>query len=93
MLLESSYETNNILEQFRTEQASVESELFSRIANLEAQLAHGLPPQLNPDEYANLVREHLDGAVSIDHYRQVHNSKIDEVHIMELKSRLPNLLF
>lgn len=70
MLLESSYETNNILEQFRTEQASVESELFSRIANLEAQLAHGLPPQLNPD----LVREHLDGAVSIDHYRQVPNS-------------------
>lgn len=32
VLLESSYETNNILEQFRTEQASVESELFSRIA-------------------------------------------------------------
>jgi hypothetical protein len=68
--LESSYETNNILELFRTEQASVESELFSRIANLEAQLAHGLPPQLNPGEYANLVREHLDGAVSIDHYRK-----------------------
>lgn len=62
------------MEQFRTEQASVESEHFSRIANLEAQLAHGLPPQLNPYEYANLVREHLDGAVSIDHYRQVQNS-------------------
>ena len=63
------------MEQFRTEQASVESELFfSRIANLEAQLVHGLTPQLNPDEYANLVREHLDGAVSIDHYRQVSNS-------------------
>lgn len=72
MLLESSYETNNILELFRTEQASKRA--FSRIANLEAQLAHGLPPQLNPGEYANLVREHLDGAVSIDHYRQVHNS-------------------
>ena len=63
------------MEQFRTEQASVESELFfSRIANLEAQLVHGLTPQLNPDEYANLVREHFDGAVSIDHYRQVPNS-------------------
>ena len=59
------------MEQLRTEHASVESEHFSRIANLEAQLAHGLYPQLNPDEYANFAREHLDGAISIHHYRLV----------------------
>lgn len=42
---------------FRAQNADVEAQLFSRIRGLEAQLAHGLPPQLNPGEYERLVRE------------------------------------
>lgn len=38
VLLESSNERDNT--QFRAQNAKVESELFSRIRNLEAQLAH-----------------------------------------------------
>ena len=42
VLLESSNERDNTLSQFRAQKAEVESELFSRIRNLEA---HGLPTQ------------------------------------------------
>lgn len=64
---EDSFEINVLLEPFpaeeeralsnyRAQNAHVEAELFSHIRDLEAQLAHGLPPQLNPGEYADLVR-------------------------------------
>lgn len=57
VLLEPFPAEDDALSHFRAQNAHVEAELFSRIRGLEAQLAHGLPPQLNPGEYEGLVRE------------------------------------
>lgn len=58
--------------------AHFESELFSRIRSLEAQLSHGWAAfpinSTRAGEYESLVGEHLDGEISIDHDRQALNS-------------------
>jgi hypothetical protein len=54
---------------FRTKHASVESNFFLRIGNLKAQLTHGLPPQLNPDEYPNLNVRRQKQQVHVDQPR------------------------
>ncbi|KAL6956213.1 hypothetical protein U1Q18_041243 [Sarracenia purpurea var. burkii] len=76
---EDSFEINVLLEPFpaeetalsnyRAQNAHVEAELFSGIQALEAQLAHGIPPQLNPGEYENLVRDNLANSINLNHYR------------------------
>lgn len=43
------------LERVRAEHAQLENELIARIRNLENQIAHRLPPQLNPGEYEREV--------------------------------------
>lgn len=48
--------------------AHLEAELFDRIRLLEAELAHGLPPQLTPRGYENLVRTNLANIVNPLHY-------------------------
>lgn len=93
VLLESSNERDNTLSLFRAQKAEVESELFSRIRNLEAQLAHGLPPQLNPGEYESLVRDKLNEAVNIRDYQSALNLEVFDLTIMELKVNLKNPLF
>lgn len=61
----------------------MEAELFSRIRNLEAQLAHGIPPQPHPGEYGQLVRENFESALSVDHYRKALSIAFFKVQIME----------
>ena len=72
VLLESSSSAeaalSDVQAQAQAQRAALEAELFSRIRNLEAQLVHGLPPQLNSGDYERLVQEHLTNSVSIAHY-------------------------
>lgn len=79
------------LSNFRAQNAAIEAELFSRIRGLEAQLAHGLPP--HPGEYEHLVRDNLESAVSVDHYRQALHHELFELRVMELKKDLQDKLF
>lgn len=93
MLLESSSETGNTLSQFRSQNADVEAELFSRIQNLENKLSYGLPPQLNPGEYENLVRENLENVINVRHYHEALSREFFELKILEMKSELQENLF
>lgn len=64
----------------------MEGELISRIRGLERQLVHGLPPQLNEGEYENIVRQNLNGAMSIRHFQSALNLVEQfDITIMELK--------
>lgn len=93
VLLEPSSTAEATLSNFRAQNANVETELFSRIRGLEAQLSHGLPPQLNRGEYERLVRENLDSAVSIRHYREALDHELFELKIMEKGGNLQERLF
>lgn len=93
VLLEPSSTAEATLSNFRAQKANVETELFSRIRGLEAQLSQGLPPQLNQGEYERLVRENFDSAVSIRHYREALDHELFELKIMEKKGNLQEQLF
>lgn len=77
----------------RTQSAAIELELFSRIQSLESEMAYGLPPQLNPGEYEQLVRENLNTSINPRHYHSSLSREICEVHIMRLKISLQHSLF
>lgn len=68
----------------------MEGELISRIRGLERQLVHGLPPQLNEGEYENIVRQNLNGAMSIRHFQSALDLEQFDITIMELKENLQN---
>ena len=70
----------------------LEEQLFSRIRDLEAHLAHGLPPQLNPGEYEHLVRGLLENSINVHHYQQVLSQELFDIKMMEMKRDLQNLL-
>ena len=93
MLLESSAEAQTPLSDLRAQNSDVEAELFARIRALESQLAHGIPPQLNPGEYESLVRENLDNSMNLNHYRNSLSNEFFELQILEFKltrSTVPN---
>lgn len=100
---EDSFEINVLLESSSAAEAApsfgagaqneeIEAELFSRIRDLEAQQAHGLPPQLNAGDYERLVRENLANSVSVNHYRERLFQELFDVKIMLLKSELQDML-
>lgn len=91
VLLESSSAAEAALPDFRG--VEVETELFGRIRNLEAQLAHRLPPQINAGDYERLVRENLSTSINLHHYRCSLSNELFEINIMELKAKLQNSLF
>ncbi|CAI9775850.1 unnamed protein product [Fraxinus pennsylvanica] len=93
VLLESSAEAQTPLSDLRAQNSDVEAELFARIRALESQLAHGIPPQLNPGEYESLVRENLDNSINLNHYRNSLSNEFFELQILEFKVRLQDLLF
>lgn len=93
VLLESSAEAQTPLSDLRAQNSDVEAELFARIRALESQLAHGIPPQLNPGEYESLVRENLDNSINLNHYRNSLSNEFFELQILEFKltrSTVPN---
>nr|DAD25641.1 TPA_asm: hypothetical protein HUJ06_027105 [Nelumbo nucifera] len=86
-------ETDDPLSRFRAQNADVEAELFSRIRSLESQLAYGLPPQLNPGEYEQLVRDNLEQSANIRSYQSALALEISDLSILELKLDLQNKVF
>jgi hypothetical protein len=71
----------------------VEQDLFSRIRNLEALCAYGLPPQLHSGEYEQQIRNEWNTAVSIRDDAGILSRELQEMQIMELKRYLQERLF
>lgn len=72
---------------------AAEMDLFQRIRDLESQLAHRLPPQLNQGDYERQVREILANSVNHNHYLSNLSNELFEVRMMQLKIALQDLLF
>jgi len=70
-----------------------EMDLFARIRVLENKMVHGLPPQLNPGGYEQLVRENLAEALTTRYYATTLSNEIFEITILELKASLQEALF
>jgi hypothetical protein len=71
-----------------------EIELFARIRLLEAECAYGLPIQLNPGEYEELVKDNIrQSAYSFSTYLSTVQNEIFDVQIMEMKATLQERLF
>lgn len=70
-----------------------ERNLFQRIRDLESELAHGLPPQLNQGDYERQVRDLLATSVNPNHYLENLSNELFEVDIMTKKVRIQNSLF
>lgn len=79
--------------QAQAEAHAAEMDLFSRIKDLESQLAHGLPPQLNQGDYERLVQENLANSLNVHQYRTRLSNELFELQIMELKVKLQNLIY
>jgi hypothetical protein len=77
-----------IFSNFRTKNAQAETALFSR--DLESQLVHGLPPQLNEGFIVALVRSSLREACNIRESQSLFSLEIFDITMMELKADLQN---
>lgn len=93
VLLEPEPDSATALANYRAQNADAERQLFSLIRSLESQLSYGLPTQLNNGEYEQEVRETLETALNVNHYRGAIARELHEVEIMLLKSRLQEHLF
>lgn len=93
VLLEPEPSSATALANYRAQNADAEAQLFSLIRSLESQLSYGLPTQLNNGEYEQQVRETLETALNVNHYRGAIARELHEVQIMLLKSRLQEHLF
>ncbi|GKC87063.1 hypothetical protein Tco_1147712, partial [Tanacetum coccineum] len=54
---------------------------------------YNLPPQNNPGEYEGLVRDHLDQALNVPHYRNIMDMEYFELTVLERKGLLQDRLF
>ncbi|GJT96686.1 hypothetical protein Tco_1092204 [Tanacetum coccineum] len=54
---------------------------------------YNLPPQNNPGEYEGLVRDHLDQALNVPHYRNILDMEYFELTVLERKGLLQDRLF
>ena len=70
-----------------------EIDLFQRIRDLEAELAHGIPAQLNQGDYERQVREILANSVNPNHYSSNLSNELFEVDIMQKKVQIQNSIF
>ncbi|KAL4340754.1 hypothetical protein GQ457_08G028910 [Hibiscus cannabinus] len=73
--------------------ADYEQSIFARIQSLENGQYYNIPPQTRPGEYASIVREHFDQAISVDHLRSALDMEYNEVLIWEKKAILQERLF
>nr|YP_010194762.1 hypothetical protein LK293_mgp002 [Arctium tomentosum]YP_010194792.1 hypothetical protein LK293_mgp103 [Arctium tomentosum]YP_010194892.1 hypothetical protein LK294_mgp002 [Arctium lappa]YP_010194922.1 hypothetical protein LK294_mgp104 [Arctium lappa]QZZ81501.1 hypothetical protein [Arctium tomentosum]QZZ81531.1 hypothetical protein [Arctium tomentosum]QZZ81631.1 hypothetical protein [Arctium lappa]QZZ81661.1 hypothetical protein [Arctium lappa] len=71
---------------FRAEIAAEnEAEIYARIRSLQSHYYYNLPPQNNPGEYEGLVRDHLDQALDVPHYRTILDMEYFELTVLERK--------
>lgn len=86
--LESSSSSES-LATFRAEIAAEnEAEIYARIRSLQSRDYYNLPPQNNPGEYEGLVRDHLDQALNVPHYRNILDMEYFELTVLERKGLL-----
>lgn len=79
---------------FRAEIAAEnEAEIYARIRSLQSHYYYNLPPQNNPGEYEGLVRDHLDQALDVPHYRTILDMEYFELTVLERKGLLQDRLF
>ena len=79
---------------FRAEIAAEnEAEIFARIRSLQTRDYYNLPPQNNPGEYEVLVREELEQALDVPHYRTILDREYFELTVLERKGLLQDRLF
>lgn len=72
--------------------AESEASIYDRIRILENQHFYNIPPQNNPREYENLVRQHFDQALDVDHYMEIWDREYQEVLFLEKKAFLQDKL-
>lgn len=83
--LESSSSSES-LATFRAEIAAEnEADIFARIRSLQNHDYYNLPPQKNPGEYEVLVREELEQALDVPHYRTILDREYFELTVLERK--------
>ncbi|GKE91111.1 cytochrome c-type biogenesis protein CcmF, mitochondrion, partial [Tanacetum coccineum] len=70
-----------------------EAEIYARIRSLQSRDYYNLPPQNNPGEYEGLVRDHLDQALNVPHYRNILDMEYFELTVLERKGLLQDRLF
>nr|GEW34898.1 hypothetical protein [Tanacetum cinerariifolium] len=70
-----------------------EAEIYARIRSLQSRDYYNLPPQNNPEEYEGLIRDHLDQALNVPHYRNILDMEYFELTVLERKGLLQDRLF
>ncbi|GKC72477.1 hypothetical protein Tco_1118360 [Tanacetum coccineum] len=70
-----------------------EAEIYARIRSLQSHDYYNLPPQNNPREYEGLVRDHLDQALNVPHYRNILDMEYFELTVLERRGLLQDRLF
>lgn len=91
--MESSSSSES-LATFRAEIAAEnEAYIFARIRSLQNRDYYNLPPQNNPGEYEVLVREELEQALDVPHYRTILDREYFELTVLERKGLLQDRLF
>lgn len=67
-----------------------ERDLFARIRGLQTRDYYNLPPQNHPGEYEGLVRDHLEQALNLSHRREIVDTEMFELAVLEKKGLLQN---
>nr|GEY94593.1 hypothetical protein [Tanacetum cinerariifolium] len=70
-----------------------EAEIYARIRSLQSRDYYNLPPQNNPGDYEGLVRDHLDQALNVPHYRNILDMEYFELTVLERMGLLQDRLF
>lgn len=90
--LESEYNSTSLNTYRNVIAPENEASIYDRIRILESQHFYNIPPQNQPHEYENLVRQHFDQALDVDHYLQILDQEYQEVQLLEKKALLQDRL-
>lgn len=72
--------------------AENEAEIYQRIRFLENQDYYNLPPQNNPGDYEQLVRENFNSAINVNHFRTIYDMEYFDLQVLEKKGLLQDKL-
>ncbi|KAD3640018.1 hypothetical protein E3N88_29241 [Mikania micrantha] len=86
LALESSSSSESLATLRAEIAAENEAEIFARIRSLQNNDYYNLPPQKNPGEYEVLVREELEQALDVPHYRTILDREYFELTVLERKN-------
>nr|GEU33908.1 maturase, mitochondrial [Tanacetum cinerariifolium] len=92
LLALESFSSSESLATFRAEIAAERMKLRFMLA-YESRDYYNLPPQNNPGEYEGPVRDHLDQALNVPHYRNILDMEYFKLTVLERKGLLQDRLF